>query len=180
MTSFMYIQFPGVISQYPNPSTVYKPLKLNFVSYNNIAAFVCYLVARDDYEVSCGELDSLVKLALEGEGVLGSRMTGGGFGGCTVTLLKRSVMQSTIARIQVHMRCTYSAKKEELHVLMNSNANLDVTVHNICVWRKLMQRFLVKFLSIDSLSLICNSGVVQVEEGREGDILHSHSVWRSW
>ncbi|CAI8054258.1 Galactokinase [Geodia barretti] len=55
---------------------------------------------RDDYEVSCGELDKLVNLALDGEGVLGSRMTGGGFGGCTVTLLKRSAMQSTIARIQ--------------------------------------------------------------------------------
>lgn len=44
---------------------------------------------RDDFEVSCAELDLLVDLAFEmgeGEGVLGSRMTGGGFGGCTVTL----------------------------------------------------------------------------------------------
>ena len=62
---------------------------------------ICCVVARDDYEVSCEELDKLVGLALDGEGVLGSRMTGGGFGGCTVTLLKRSAMQSTIARIQV-------------------------------------------------------------------------------
>ena len=51
--------------------------------------------------MSCGELDQLVALAMEGEGVLGSRMTGGGFGGCTVTLLKRTAMQSTIRRIQV-------------------------------------------------------------------------------
>jgi galactokinase len=57
---------------------------------------------RDDYEVSCRELDQLVSLALQEEdGVLGARMTGGGFGGCTVTLLKRSAMQSTIQRIQV-------------------------------------------------------------------------------
>lgn len=43
---------------------------------------------RDDFEVSTPELDRLVDLALEqqGQGVLGSRMTGGGFGGCTVTL----------------------------------------------------------------------------------------------
>jgi galactokinase len=42
---------------------------------------------QHDYEVSCAELDFLVDAALEMDGVIGSRMTGGGFGGCTVTLL---------------------------------------------------------------------------------------------
>jgi galactokinase len=42
---------------------------------------------RYDYEVSCAELDFLVDTALGVEGVYGSRMTGGGFGGCTVTML---------------------------------------------------------------------------------------------
>jgi galactokinase len=39
---------------------------------------------RDDYEVSSAELDLMVELAGSCEGVLGARMTGGGFGGCTV------------------------------------------------------------------------------------------------
>lgn len=56
---------------------------------------------RDDYEVSCEELDLLVKLALEVDGVYGSRMTGGGFGGCTVTLVKQSSVDSLIKHIQV-------------------------------------------------------------------------------
>ena len=43
---------------------------------------------RDDYEVSCRELDLMVELAAKQAGVFGSRMTGGGFGGCTVTLVK--------------------------------------------------------------------------------------------
>ena len=43
-----------------------------------------------DYEVSCAELDFLVDAALGMEGVYGSRMTGGGFGGCTVTLLDKN------------------------------------------------------------------------------------------
>jgi galactokinase len=43
---------------------------------------------QKDYEVSCEELDFLVDAALAVPGVLGSRMTGGGFGGCTVTLLR--------------------------------------------------------------------------------------------
>ena len=42
---------------------------------------------QHDYEVSCAELDFLVDTALAIPGVLGSRMTGGGFGGCTVTML---------------------------------------------------------------------------------------------
>ena len=49
---------------------------------------------KDDYEVSCKELDLLVDLALEQEGVLGARMTGAGFGGCTVNLLKREYIDA--------------------------------------------------------------------------------------
>jgi len=56
--------------------------ELMYASHNSL---------RDDYEVSCPELDSLVEIAgsigREG-GVIGSRMTGGGFGGCTVTLVE--------------------------------------------------------------------------------------------
>ena len=44
---------------------------------------------RDDYEVSCKELDMLVEIARKSEGVLGARMTGGGFGGSTVNLVRR-------------------------------------------------------------------------------------------
>ncbi|HTX39437.1 MAG TPA: galactokinase [Bryobacteraceae bacterium] len=46
-----------------------------------------------DYEVSSPELDFLVDRAMEMEGVLGSRMTGGGFGGCTVTLLRNESVE---------------------------------------------------------------------------------------
>ena len=43
---------------------------------------------RDLYEVSCPELDVLVEIAVAAPGVVGSRMTGAGFGGCTVTLVE--------------------------------------------------------------------------------------------
>ncbi|HIE43749.1 MAG TPA: galactokinase [Candidatus Omnitrophica bacterium] len=44
---------------------------------------------RDDYEVSCRELDALVDSAISCEGVLGSRMTGAGFGGSTVSMVRK-------------------------------------------------------------------------------------------
>ncbi len=43
---------------------------------------------RDDYEVSCHELDLMVNSAVEQPGVYGARMTGGGFGGCTINLVR--------------------------------------------------------------------------------------------
>jgi len=49
-----------------------------------------------DFEVSCVELDLLVRIALEVDGVYGSRMTGGGFGGCTVTLVKAEAAEMLV------------------------------------------------------------------------------------
>jgi len=48
---------------------------------------------RVDYEVSCTELDLLVEIARKVPGVLGARMTGGGFGGCTVNLVDRDSVE---------------------------------------------------------------------------------------
>jgi galactokinase len=48
---------------------------------------------RDDYEVSCTEVDVLVDLARRTPGVLGARITGGGFGGCTVNLVARAAVE---------------------------------------------------------------------------------------
>jgi galactokinase len=49
---------------------------------------------RDDYEVSCQELDVMVDIANKAEGVFGARMTGGGFGGCTVNLVRSESVES--------------------------------------------------------------------------------------
>jgi len=49
---------------------------------------------RDEYEVSCSELDALVMIAKQVEGVLGARMLGGGFGGCTVNLVYSEAVKS--------------------------------------------------------------------------------------
>jgi len=49
---------------------------------------------RDDFEVSCSELDLMVDLGERVEGVYGTRMTGGGFGGCTITLIRSDCVEA--------------------------------------------------------------------------------------
>lgn len=54
---------------------------------------------RDDYEVSCEEIDVLAEEAWKIDGVIGSRITGGGFGGCTVSIVKDEAVDTFIARV---------------------------------------------------------------------------------
>eukprot|EP00977_Amphora_coffeiformis_P001983 scaffold375_cov157-Amphora_coffeaeformis.AAC.3 len=61
---------------------------------------------KDDFEVSCDELDFLVDKAQAFDGVYGSRMTGGGFGGCTVTLVQRKAVDG----LMKHLKEEYKAK----------------------------------------------------------------------
>src|SRR5262249_34354264 len=57
---------------------------------------------RDDYEVSCLELDTLVDLAASVPGVLGARMMGGGFGGCTVNLVRDEALARLTQVVEEH------------------------------------------------------------------------------
>jgi len=59
---------------------------------------------RDLYEISCPELDWLVKRAQELEGVAGSRMTGHGFGGCTYTIIRRELIDEYKRRLEDYER----------------------------------------------------------------------------
>lgn len=83
---------------YENQRTIkaYNALKANaledFGKYMNAS----HVSLRDDYEVSCEEIDFLVELAWKIPGVIGSRMTGGGFGGCTVSIVKKDAVDSFI------------------------------------------------------------------------------------
>ena len=71
---------------------------------NNLELFGQLMVAshvslRDDYEVTGIELDTLVSLALKQDGVIGSRMTGAGFGGCTVSIVRNESVGNFIENV---------------------------------------------------------------------------------
>ncbi|AGF58407.1 galactokinase [Clostridium saccharoperbutylacetonicum] len=72
---------------------------------NDLALFGKFMNAshvslRDDYEVTGIELDTLVALAWETEGVIGARMTGAGFGGCTVNIVKEDCIDAFIEKVK--------------------------------------------------------------------------------
>lgn len=80
----------------------------NLNEFGNLMA-ASHQSLRDDYEVSCAELDLMVELAGQTQGVYGARMTGGGFGGCTVNLVHAHAaerFQETIARGYKHVTGT--------------------------------------------------------------------------
>ena len=66
---------------------------------NNLKLFgelmnASHVSLRDDYQVSCDEIDVLVEEAWKVDGVIGSRITGGGFGGCTVSIVKDEAVEN--------------------------------------------------------------------------------------
>lgn len=79
---------------------------------------------RDDFEVSCKELDVLVEAAINCKpSVLGSRMTGGGFGGCTITLLHKQDINNVIT----HIRTIYDRPDAGTKTTLMSKGNAGTT-----------------------------------------------------
>jgi galactokinase len=82
--------------------------KLTAKRYEEVGALMVqsHHSLRDDFEVSCVELDFLADEAMKVKGVYGARMTGGGFGGCIVALAQ----PGAVDRLSEHLNKTYSAK----------------------------------------------------------------------
>lgn len=87
---------------------------------------------KDNYEVSTPELDTLVEIAKSLPGVYGSRMTGGGFGGCTVTLCQSSEKDNIMREMakqykeQTGLECTIFATKpgQGAHIIDTSEVQI--------------------------------------------------------
>ena len=86
---------------YENQRTIkaVKALKEDNVEEFGRLMNASHVSLRDDYEVSCEEIDILVDLAWKIPGVIGSRITGGGFGGCTVSIVKSDAVDTFIDTI---------------------------------------------------------------------------------
>lgn len=79
--------------------------KSNFTEFGSLVTQTHYGLSKE-YEVSCPELDFLVDATLKESGVLGSRMMGGGFGGCTISLVHQDHLDTLITK----MKSAYQAE----------------------------------------------------------------------
>ena len=86
---------------YENQRTIraVKALKENDIAEFGRLMNQSHISLRDDYEVSCEEIDVLVDLAWKIDGVIGSRITGGGFGGWTVSIVKNDAVDTFIDQV---------------------------------------------------------------------------------
>ena len=86
---------------YENQRTIraVEALKNNDVTRFGELMNASHISLRDDYEVTGIELDTLVEEAWKVEGVIGSRMTGAGFGGCTVSIVKNEAIDTFIEQV---------------------------------------------------------------------------------
>ena len=81
---------------------------------------------RDDFEVSCPELDSMVEIAQSAPGFVAGRMTGGGFGGCTVNLVRDSEAAS-FARHMVQEYSRLYPFHAEVYLLQSADGAREIT-----------------------------------------------------
>ena len=86
---------------YENQRTIQavKALKNNDLETFGKLMNESHVSLRDDYEVTGKELDTLVEAAWKQDGVIGSRMTGAGFGGCTVSIVKEEAVDAFIKNV---------------------------------------------------------------------------------
>lgn len=86
---------------YENQRTIraVKALKANDIEAFGQLMNASHVSLRDDYEVTGIELDTLVEEAWKVDGVIGSRMTGAGFGGCTVSIVKDEAIDEFIEKV---------------------------------------------------------------------------------
>ena len=82
---------------------------------------------KNDYEVSCKELDFLVEYSMKYDEILGSRMMGGGFGGCTLSLIKESLIDKFIKDIKQEY---FSKFKRKLNpIIANLNEGIQISLN---------------------------------------------------
>ena len=88
-----------VVGEVQRTSDAVKALKAGDLTLFGKLMNASHASLRDDYEVTGPELDCMAEEAWKIDGVIGSRMTGGGFGGCTVSLVKEEAIDNFIAQV---------------------------------------------------------------------------------
>ena len=111
MPEVIYRRCRHVVSENARVLQFAQALKSGDLQRAGESMWASHASLRDDYQVSCRELDLLVEIAA-GAGAIGSRMTGGGFGGCTVSLVKQENVERFRGEVMEKYESAVSIKPE--------------------------------------------------------------------
>ena len=101
-----------VVGEVQRTSDAVKALKDGNLELFGKLMNASHVSLRDDYEVTGPELDCMAEEAWKIDGVIGSRMTGGGFGGCTVSLVKEEAIDTFIAQVGANYEARIGIKPD--------------------------------------------------------------------
>ncbi len=101
-----------VVSEVQRTKDAVKALRAGDILQFGKLMNASHVSLRDDYEVTGPELDTMVEEAWKIDGVIGSRMTGGGFGGCTVSLVKDEAIDTFIKNVGAAYEAKIGIKPE--------------------------------------------------------------------
>ncbi|MGV8095274.1 MAG: galactokinase [Mangrovibacterium sp.] len=101
-----------VVSEIERTTDAVKALKAGDLELFGKLMNASHISLRDDYEVTGPELDTMAEAAWKIDGVIGSRMTGGGFGGCTVSVVKDEAVDTFISEVGKEYQAKTGLKPE--------------------------------------------------------------------
>jgi galactokinase len=101
-----------VVSEIERTTDAVKALKAGDLELFGKLMNASHISLRDDYEVTGPELDAMAEAAWKIDGVIGSRMTGGGFGGCTVSVVKDEAVDTFISEVGKEYQAKTGLKPE--------------------------------------------------------------------
>ncbi len=113
----IYRRCRHVIRENARVLSAVEAMDLNLGSKLGALMYESHMSLRDDYGVSCPELDALVKAAMDTGYVLGARLTGAGFGGCTINLLPKHNLGQFLDEVPARYREATGLRPEVYPVL---------------------------------------------------------------
>jgi len=126
LSDIVYRRCRHVITENERTLLAAEAFKKGEMTYAGRLMFESHRSLRDDYEVSCPELDTLVEMAADTDGVYGARMTGGGFGGCTINIIERNAFERFTKRTRERYSEKYG-KEPEIYAFRTADGASELT-----------------------------------------------------
>ncbi len=112
MEEKVYRRAKYVVEENHRVEDAFAALKENDINKLGKLMYTTHIGLRDDYEVSCDELDILFDIAYNSDEVVGARMMGGGFGGCTINIVKNEGVDAFIEKAKSEFEKSTGQKPE--------------------------------------------------------------------